>query len=135
MGMYTEFHFNSELKKDNQEIIDILKYMLGEIKEKPNLPEHKLFQTDGWSCMLRSDSYYFDEDTHSTLKRNGYDECYLCIRCNLKNYDSEIEKFIDWISPYLEKSEGEFLGFYRYEETEIPTLIYYNQENKNLKKE
>ena len=50
---------------------------------------------------------------------------YLCVRANLKNYGEEIRKFLDWITPYLEKYEGEFLGFYRYEESEQPTLIYH----------
>lgn len=40
------------------------------------------------------------------------------------HYNSEIQLFIDWISPYLNKNKGYSLGFYRYEETENPTLIY-----------
>ena len=71
------------------------------------------------------DSYYFDADTHSTLRFDDISDSYrLCIRCNLKNYSDEIQKFIDWIIPFLDKYEGEFLGFYRYEETEVPTLVY-----------
>jgi hypothetical protein len=54
------------------------------------------------------------------------DNCwYLCIRCNFKNYSNEIKHFCDWIYPYLSKFPGDFLGFTRYEETEMPTLIYY----------
>jgi len=75
--------------------------------------------------MLHCDSYYFDADTHSTLR---YDDIigsyFLCIRSNFKNYDDEIQSFIDWIRPYINKSEGDFLGFWRYEEDEEPTLIY-----------
>lgn len=75
--------------------------------------------------MLRCDSYYFDADTHSTLRFDDIsDSYYLCIRTNLKNYGQEIRHFVDWIMPYLDKFEGEFLGFSRYEETEEPTLIY-----------
>ena len=128
MGMYTALHFNSELSiKKNSMIADILKYMVGDTKEMPELlPDHELFKTESWRYMLQMDSYYFDEDTISTLRwdDNG-DSYYLCIRCNLKNYDSEIEKFIDWIMLYLDeyKQEGDFLGFYRYEEDEDPTII------------
>ena len=49
---------------------------------------------------------------------------FLCIRSNVKNYDGEIQHFIDWITPCLDKHPGDFLGFRRYEETEDPTLIY-----------
>lgn len=126
MGMYTELHFNAELKQDTpKEIINILQTMLGK-KEKPEMfPKHAFFQTARWSFMLQCDSYYFDAATYSILKYDKISKSYyLCIRCNFKNYDDEIEKFISWIKPYLAKDEDEFLGFYRYEETEQPTLIF-----------
>lgn len=126
MGMYTEFHFNVELKKDvPQEVVEVLKFMLGDIVVEPKLPTHPLFETDRWRVMLGMDSYCFHADTHSTLRLEDIGNCYyLCIRCNLKNYNDEIEKFISWITPYLEQFPGDFLGFSRYEETEQPTLIF-----------
>jgi hypothetical protein len=127
MGMYTELHYNVELKSPvPTNIINTLQYMLGETEEvPPNLPDHKLFQPEGrWRFMLRCDSYYFSADTHSTLRLDYQGGWYLCIRCNLKNYSEEIENFIDWMMPYIDNSPGNFLGFYRYEESEIPTLIY-----------
>lgn len=127
MGMYTELHFNSALKEDTPaDVLDVLRYMVGlHGTLVALLPEHQLFQTERWKYMLRGDSYYFDADTHSTLRYDDIaNQHFLCIRCNLKNYSDEIEKFIDWIMPHLDKFPGEFLGFYRYEESEEPTLIY-----------
>ena len=125
MGMYTEFHFNSELKGSTPpEVLEILKYMVGVIYTEPPTPDDPLFLTDRWRYMLQMDSYYFDADTHSTIRHDSQGGWYLSIRCNLKNYDDEIKKFIEWIRPYLNKNGGEFLGFYRYEEREEPTLIY-----------
>lgn len=126
MGMYTEFHYNTQLKEDiPQDVLSILQFMLGEDERCPTLPKHPLFNTSRWDYMLRCDSCYFDADTHSTLRfddsSNAY---YLCIRCNLKNYDDEIEHFINWIHPYIDKFKGEFLGFYRYESNDQPTLIF-----------
>jgi hypothetical protein len=128
MGMYTEFHFNAELKQDTpQTVIATLAAMLANDEPKDFAPlfDHPLFQTMLWRFMLVSDSYYFPADTHSTCR---YDDIansrFLCIRCNLKNYDGEIEKFIDWIMPYVDETPGEFLGFYRHEEDVQPTLIY-----------
>lgn len=128
MGMYTALHYAAELKSDvQQEVIDVLNYMLaGDKPQQPSLPDHPLFTTARWEWMLLCDSYYFDADTHSTLRyddiANSY---YLTIQCNLKNYDDEIEKFCDWIKPYIDKEPGDFLGYSRYEEAETPTLIYY----------
>ena len=128
MGMYTELHFNSALRRDTPaEIIAILEFMTSGKGRPPLLPNHPLFQSERWEYMLHSDSYYFDADTVSTLRFDDIAKSYyLCIRCNLKNYDNEIKKFIDWVIPHLDKCEGAFLGFSRYEEMEIPTLIYYS---------
>ena len=125
MGMYTEFHFNTELKTDTPtEVLDILRFMVGDVEEESPTPDAPLFSTDRWRYMLRTDSCYFSADTHSTLRHDRQGGWYLCIRCNLKNYCGEIEKFVEWIRPYLDKVPGEFLGFYRYEESETPTLVY-----------
>ena len=124
MGMYTELHYNVELREDTPEnVIAVLQHMLGG-PEPGALPNHPLFEASRWGSMLRSDNYYFAADTHSTLRfddiGNSY---YLCVRCNLKNYCGEIEKFIDWMNPYVDAFEGDFLGFHRYEESEEPVLI------------
>ena len=108
MGMYTEFHFNTRLKEDTPHIvIDTLQFMLGVgvvTEESLTLPEHPLFTTQRWRVMLRMDSYYFDADTHSTLRYDDIAKAYfLCIRCNLKNYSNEIEHFTNWIMPYVDK--------------------------------
>ena len=127
MGMYTEVHYNVELKKDTpKEVIEILKYMVGDSLTMPDLwtGTDPLFLTDRWAIMLRCDSYYFSADTHSTLRYDDIGDCYyLCVRSNLKNYDQEIEKFVVWLDPHVEAFSGDFLGFRRYEESEDPIII------------
>jgi hypothetical protein len=129
MGMYTEFHFNVELRKEvPPNVINALAKILNmPFDEAMELPEHPLFRASRWAHMLTCDSYYFSADTHSTMR---FDEVahrwFLCIRCNLKNYDDEIEKFVSWITPWIEAENEAFLGFMRYEEDETPTLFYHN---------
>ena len=130
MGMYTELMLGVELKTETPEIvINILKGMSGkdediieEMVKNNILPTHTLFKTARWTWMLRSDSYYFD--TLPTVQFE-YDEIcnayYLTVITNLKNYNNEIEHFIDWITPYV-ATKG-FAGYKRYEEDEHPTLI------------
>ena len=117
--MYTALHFAAELKKDTPEVvIDTLKSMVEgglPFKEPKELPEHELFETDRWRYLFTMDSYYFAADTHATFR---FDEIagawFLTVTSNLKNYDSEIQKFIDWIMPFVSASEGDFLGYSRY---------------------
>lgn len=130
MGMYTELNCAFELKKGTpQEVIDLLWFMTNNaiVPQPPSLPDHPLFRTSSWQMMLGSDSYYFAGEAHSTVRfEDGVtDTWFVTIRCNLKNYDHEIEHFVDWITPHIDAMEGDFIGYYRYEETEVPTLIYY----------
>lgn len=129
MGMYTELNLGVRFHKNTpQNVIDILKYMLAESPVRfeylrPQLPEHPLFKTDRWMIMLDCGSYYFDGKPDSSLNYDKITECYfLNVRCNLKNYDREIEHFLDFIQPYL-YTNG-FIGYTRYEEDDDPTLIY-----------
>lgn len=127
MGMYTEFVFASNLKRDTpQGVIDILKAMTeGEGYELLNIPEDNFFKCYRWRWLFTCDSYYFNGETNTLFT---YDDilktCTLTVRSNLKNYDLEIQKFLKWIKPYLDKYEDDFLGYYRYEEDDEPTLIY-----------
>jgi hypothetical protein len=128
MGMYTELHFNTELVNNLPEnVVKILKYMMGLKKQDDfDIPDHPFFKTDRWKRMALHDSYSFPADTHSTLRFDDISDAYmLCIRCNLKNYDEEIEKFLHWIQEYLPEwyEKGECLGYYRYEENLEPTVI------------
>ena len=124
--MYTEFDFNVELRGNvPKEVIFALAYMVRNADNKPAiLPRHELFEGTTWEHMLLCDSYYFSADTHSTLRYDIIGECYyLCIRCNFKNYGDEIKLFLDWIFPYVREDEN-FVGFFRYEEDDVPTLIF-----------
>lgn len=128
MGMYTELNIGIALEKDTpKEVIDTLRYMLGDIEELEEAPDHPLFRDTRWAVMLGCGSYYFDRQPDSKLyvdelfkKEPMY---FLNVGCNLKNYDSEIELFLDWIIKYS-KTYG-FVGYMRYEEFDDPTLIYF----------
>lgn len=125
MGMYTELHFNAELKRDAPEQVrEILRFMTGgtPTDEPPtDLPDHPLFKTRRWEHMLLCSSYYFPAQVASALV---FDQgWYINVRCNLKNYDDEIGAFLNWVMPYVDAGT-ECLGYYRYEEDDHPTLIY-----------
>lgn len=125
MGMYTELVCAIELKRDTPEfVLSTLRYMLHDSDDDQlTLPKHPLFKTDRWQYMLNGDSYYFSGKTNTRLTWDKIvSSYYLTIRCNLKNYNDEIGKFMDWISQYAD--EHGFVGYTRYEEADDPILIY-----------
>ena len=49
----------------------------------------------------------------------------LVVRSDFKNYNGEIGKFFDWITPYIEKGgDKTFIGYSLYEEDDEPKLYY-----------
>ena len=128
MGMYTELVLGVELSKETpKEVIDVLRYMTGEDDEnllhKEILENHPFFSCDRWKMLLICDSYYFDGQTHSEIVYDKISNShFLTSRSNLKNYDDEIDLFLNWIDPYV-TTYGNW-GYKRYEEASMPTIIF-----------
>ena len=107
MGMYTELIFGAELKKETpNEVIEALKYMLGEIKEKPNnypLPDGRC------EWLFQGSSYYFAiNESVNKMWLDEIDNCWhISTRSNIKNYEDEIETFLEWIKPYIDSGSGD----------------------------
>lgn len=127
MGMYTELVIACSINEKHKDYIDALNYMVNEIPCEIKF-NHPLFKTDRWDWMFDGDSYYFSGKSHSEFI---YDKLIkgwvLTARFNIKNYNEEIEKLLDWIAPVAEEWNNEFVGYYRYEEYENPTLIFFNK--------
>jgi hypothetical protein len=137
MGMYTELIFGASLKKDTpKEVIDILQYLMKPTKkdkEKLTIPDHPFFSCDRWRMIFTCSSFYFG--VNESVRKMWFEEIgyqwRISTRSNLKNYDSEIEKFLDWIKPYIESGSGwnEFYAIVCYEEARKPTIYYLFEED------
>lgn len=136
--MYTELVLAIELKKKvPPAVIEILDFMVHSWNKEP--PEikisHPLFKTEHWTIMLACDSYYFPGRSQSIFEYDGISQSYfLTVRSNFKNYGDEIRKFLHWMAPYSQtginnyppmEPYNSFVGHFRYEENEHPTLIYF----------
>jgi hypothetical protein len=126
MGMYTELIFGAELKKDTpNNVIEALKYMLGEIEERPNNFSLPIGRCD---YLFQCGSYYFA--VNKPVNKMWLDEIanQYCIstRSNIKNYANEIETFLEWIKPYIESGSGgrDMYAIVIYEEQDEPTIYY-----------
>jgi hypothetical protein len=124
MGMYTEIYISCKIAEDiPSDALDVLKHLFGGEKEPDQIPNHPLFKKDRWSMIGRCASFYFVPDATSKMWREEMNGAYyITSRSDLKNYDGEIEAFFDWVMPYVDENEGQFIGYSRYEETDLPTL-------------
>jgi hypothetical protein len=127
MGMYTELVVSTSIE-DNPEVINVLKLMIAEdldVPEIKELPKHPLFETPRWNYMLRSASYYFTPAASSLLQYDKFSKNWSFInRSDFKNYDNEINLFLDWLDPYIDAVDGEMIGYSRYEESDEPEIRY-----------
>lgn len=124
MGMYTELVVATQVR-NVPEAIAVLQFMAGVTETTPPLPEHALFQTDRWDSLFTCNSHYFVPLSVVKLQYNDIAGAWSLIsRADLKNYDNEVEKFIDWIRPYLDCSPGQMFAYSRYEEAAEPTIYY-----------
>lgn len=125
MGMYTELVIKCSIKEDApQVVINVLdKLFNGVGNEILNLPDHEFFRCDRWRHIGSWSSYYH---TPFALSKFEHDEIssHLFSRSDLKNYNNEISKFIDWLMPYVDEEVGQCIGWTWYEEKRIPTLIF-----------
>jgi hypothetical protein len=129
MGMYTELIFGAELRADTpKNVIETLRYMLGEI-DKPN---DIAFETKSSFLLFRGASYYFGVSRScSMLEKDEITGCWIIsTRANLKNYDNDIESFLEWIKPYVNSGSGwnDMYAIVIYEESLEPIIYYLNEE-------
>lgn len=121
MGMYTEIYVNVNLKKDvPADVLAILHAMClkdneaGVLKDLPRR----------WSYMFNNGSYYTPGTECGKLtqdKHNG--QWSLLAKGDIKNYENEIEQFFKWLMPWIDATDGEFVGYSRYEEDDLPRLV------------
>ncbi len=136
MGMYTELIFGAELKKDTpQSVINTLLYMTGYI-EKPYKIAFDFIRNplDG-----TSGSFGVNKSLKKMWFEKEYNTWHISTRSNIRNYSNDIDNFLDWIKPYVERGSGigEFYAIKIYEDDKYP-IIYYKdkstEKNKNIVK-
>lgn len=86
-------------------------------------PDHPLFETSRWKSVLSGKSAYFKSYKQRLQIEDG--QWVLETQSNITNYNNEIELFLDWIAPYVDAEEGEFVGHQHYEESEHPRPIFF----------
>lgn len=119
MSMYTEIYVNVDLKEETPvKIIEILRAMCDfNVNVECLIPyPHR------WKYLFGSGSYYTPNTYCRKLTYDDTSKQYsLLAKGDIKNYNNEIEDFFEFIKPWC---EGEFIGYYRYEKSREPILVY-----------
>ena len=125
MGMYTELVLKAQVRSDIPFEVEAILQNLFNGEEMPSvLPDHPFFSCPRWTMIGSYSSYY-----HTPFSLSRYADGYIFSRSDLKNYSDEIEKFIDWITPYLNiYGESNCIGWKWYEEADAPTLLFVNHD-------
>lgn len=122
MGTYTELILKVELHKDlPPDVYMILEFLFNHDKSPFSwpIPDHSFFKTQRWENIGGGSSQYHVPECLNYFKYNV-----LFSRCDLKNYDNEIDMFLHWLDPYIDKFPGECIGWKWFEEDDEPKLIY-----------
>ena len=123
MGMYTKFNLDVEFRRDTPiYVFNIIDAMLDQRGVKEKFPDILKDHPWRWGFMLASDRFHqskFGADVGNTYRliANGY----------IKNYNSEIQKFVEFIKPWVE-FRNVTIGTMQYEEFNKPTIIYLNSD-------
>ena len=120
MGMYTEIFVNVDLKPETPpEVIAVLQAMCGGEDRTP------LTGKPGrWDRLFNDGSYYTPRTSCAILKHDNIANAWSLLgKGDIKNYEGEIEAFFDFIMPWVDGDEGDFIGYTRAEERQEPTLV------------
>jgi len=125
MGMYTEIYINVDLKEETpDDIIKVLKAMCGMLPDQ-ECSEVLVDYPDRWVCLFSDMSYYTPCTSCRFLNFDKISNKWSLLgKGDIKNYEGEIEKFFEWIMPYVDGYPGDFIGYSRYEEDQKPTLMF-----------
>ncbi|WP_196888826.1 hypothetical protein [Aureivirga sp. CE67] len=126
MGTYTELIFGARLKDETpKKVINSIKKLLGEEVSNAELDENFPSKC---SYLIGCSAYFGVSDP---VNKFYYDSGWvLSLRFNTKNYDNEIEFFLEWIKPYIYYASGErnMYAIVISEYCTEPTIYYLNEE-------
>jgi hypothetical protein len=129
MGMYTEFIFGASLKGLPEYVVEAIDAVINRDDCTDGTSKEAMDFIDEYELgrLFHGSSYYFG--AHCNKPTFVWDKIgehwVLSTRANCKNYKGQIEKFIKFITPYVEDGSGDYHGiiaYVQYELAEYPTL-------------
>lgn len=136
MGTYTELKFRAKLKEQTpKEVVDLLNRVinekdLGHDKQMFNtsdvfVPEldHEFFKCERWYMLFLSTNWDYTMQGGKFYEEK--DRWVIDLHTEFKNYNDEINQFVDWISPFIAgRKKKEYLGYWQNEMSSTQVNIY-----------
>ena len=128
MGMYTELILGCEFSKNTPDVlIKALDHVINYPEEEVDMNVQKFIREYDLNYLLFGSSYYFGVNRSSAMFwKDTIDNSYhISTRSNIKNYTNQIEKFLEYIKPYVERGSGyehRIYAYVQYESDEFPTV-------------
>ena len=131
LEFYNKFHLNDDvfITVDGNRDLNNLITLFSEKNENKAidiLKKYEFFKTHQWFNLLKTVEIGELGFSSELIKKDNY--FIMNVNAEIKNYYKEIQKFIEWIKPYI--LYNVFIGFYQYEQDSLPTLIFYNEDIK-----
>jgi len=118
MGMYTECLLKLSMKPGEK---------LEKIRDRISGIDNTITGTHRDGMLFLCNSFYHHPDTIASLKGD-----YLFARFDLKNYDGDIEALLEWMSDSVDEPEGKCIGWFWYEEEDMPSLLVFDGKSINI---
>lgn len=125
--MYTELIFGATLKENTPTYVtQALDSVVNDTVVKLSDEANQFIDEYSLRKLIWCSSYYFGAHTNkpSCVFDKTANRWCISFRANCKNYQGEIEKFIEFITPYVEYGSGttNIFAIVQYEEDDYPTL-------------
>ena len=133
MGTYTELILKVQFKKEwlSTQELEIFEYLFtrdcDDSRPRPlSLPDHPFFAFPRWDWIRSSSSFYHHPRPVISYCHEVCDKIYLFMRIDCKNYNEQIEKFLDCIVPLTSETYNRCIGWRWVDELEEPVILYYD---------
>lgn len=138
MGNYTELRLVISLRDDTPiDVVRLLSKVAGEgdiglpvgtvLFDHESVPRptmrHPFFGCERWYMLLMATD--FGSTTGSWFGLNTKDHWVLMIHSSYKNYDNELDQFLNWITPYVHgRKKKQYAGWYQNDSMDQRENIY-----------
>lgn len=128
MGMYTHLHLDVEIYPMHKQAVE--EY----VERVPRLRCTSYYFTDQGKNFIEVDQHARQiKDPDGPREASNSDFMHvLHVDISCKNYEGEIEAFLEFLSDKVYTGGDIFFGFKRYENDMLPTLILYNYDTKKF---
>ena len=131
MGTYTELILKVNFKKDwlSAKELEIFEYLFASDCGDAiplSLPNHSFFQLPFWDRISHAGSFYHHPRAVISYLHEVCDTIYLFMRIDCKNYNQQIETFLDWIVPLTSETHNRCIGWRWVDELQEPLILYYD---------